>query len=76
LDEVDRMLDMGFQDSVEEILAASYTTGSILNYHTKSCLSVGKRVKVDFQSSHEAPRSSLRVMHEHFHPITMLNSSF
>ena len=33
-------------------------------------------VKVDFQSSHEAPRSSLRVMHEHFHPITMLNSSF
>jgi hypothetical protein len=42
LDEVDRMLDMGFQDSVEEILAASYTTGSILNYHTKSCLSVGK----------------------------------
>ena len=45
LDEVDRMLDMGFQDSVEEILAASYTTGSILNYHTKSCLSVGKRVR-------------------------------
>ena len=33
-------------------------------------------VKADFQSSHEAPRSSLRVMHEHFHPITMLNSSF
>jgi hypothetical protein len=32
--------------------------------------------KADFQSSHEAPRSSLRVMHEHFHPITMLNSSF
>ncbi|CAB3990342.1 nucleolar RNA helicase 2-like isoform X1 [Paramuricea clavata] len=28
LDEVDRMLDMGFQDSVEEILAASYTTES------------------------------------------------
>jgi superfamily II DNA/RNA helicase len=28
LDEVDRMLDMGFQESVEEILAASYTTGS------------------------------------------------
>ena len=26
LDEVDRMLDMGFQESVEEILAASYTT--------------------------------------------------
>ena len=33
-------------------------------------------VKADFQSSHEVPRSSLRVMHEHFHPITMLNSSF
>ena len=33
-----------------------------------------KIVKADFQSSHEAPRSSLRVMHEHFHPITMLNS--
>ena len=33
-------------------------------------------LKADFQSSHEAPRSSLRVMHEHFHPITMLNSSF
>jgi hypothetical protein len=33
-------------------------------------------VKADFQSSHKAPRSSLRVMHEHFHPITMLNSSF
>jgi hypothetical protein len=32
--------------------------------------------KADFQSSHEAPRSSLRVMHEHIHPITMLNSSF
>jgi hypothetical protein len=32
------------------------------------------RLKADFQSSHEAPRSSLRVMHEHFHPITMLNS--
>ena len=31
-------------------------------------------LKADFQSSHEAPRSSLRVMHEHFHPITMLNS--
>ena len=31
-------------------------------------------IKADFQSSHEAPRSSLRVMHEHFHPITMLNS--
>jgi hypothetical protein len=30
-------------------------------------------VKADFQSSHEAPRSPLRVMHEHFHPITMLN---
>ncbi|XP_028405033.1 nucleolar RNA helicase 2-like [Dendronephthya gigantea] len=28
LDEVDRMLDMGFQDSVEEILAASYTADS------------------------------------------------
>jgi hypothetical protein len=26
------------------------------------------------QSSHEAHRSSLRVMHEHFHPITMLKS--
>jgi hypothetical protein len=33
-------------------------------------------VNADFLSSHEAPRSSLRVMHEHFHPITMLNSSF
>ena len=33
-------------------------------------------LKADFQSLHEAPRSSLRVMHEHFHPITMLNSSF
>ena len=33
-------------------------------------------LKADFQSSHEAPRSSLRVMHEHFHPITMRNSSF
>jgi hypothetical protein len=33
-------------------------------------------VKADFKSSHEAPRSSLRVMHEHFYPITMLNSSF
>jgi hypothetical protein len=33
-------------------------------------------LKADFQSSHEAPRSSLRVMHEHFHPIIMLNSSF
>jgi hypothetical protein len=33
-------------------------------------------LKADFQSSHEAPRSSLRVMHDHFHPITMLNSSF
>jgi uncharacterized Zn-finger protein len=33
-------------------------------------------LKADFQSSHEAPRSSLRVMHEHFHPIVMLNSSF
>jgi hypothetical protein len=32
--------------------------------------------KADFQFSHEAPRSSLRVMHEHFHPIPMLNSSF
>jgi hypothetical protein len=31
------------------------------------------RVKADFQSSHEAPRSSLRVMYEHFPPITMLN---
>jgi hypothetical protein len=31
-------------------------------------------LKADFQSSHEAPRSSLRVMHEHSHPITMLNS--
>ena len=31
-------------------------------------------LKADFQSSHEAPRSSLRVMHEHFHPITMLKS--
>ena len=31
LDEVDRMLDMGFQDSVEEILAASYTTGVIFD---------------------------------------------
>jgi hypothetical protein len=30
-------------------------------------------LKADFQSSHEAPRSSLRVMHEHFHPIKMLN---
>ena len=30
-------------------------------------------LKADFQSSHVAPRSSLRVMHEHFHPITMLN---
>jgi hypothetical protein len=29
------------------------------------------RLKADFQSSHEAPpRSSLRVMHEYFHPIT------
>ena len=28
LDEVDRMLDMGFQDSVEEILAGSYQSGS------------------------------------------------
>ena len=37
---------------------------------------VKKRLKADFQSSHEAPRRSLRVMHEHFHPITMLNSSF
>jgi hypothetical protein len=36
----------------------------------------GPNLKADFQSSHEAPRSSLRVMHEHFHPITMLNSSF
>ena len=33
-------------------------------------------LKADFQSSHEAPRSSLRVMYDHFHPITMLNSSF
>jgi hypothetical protein len=31
-------------------------------------------VKADFQSSHEALCSSLRVMHEHFHSITMLNS--
>jgi hypothetical protein len=31
-------------------------------------------LKADFQSSHEAPRSSLRVMHEHFHPMTMLKS--
>ena len=31
-------------------------------------------VKAVFQSSNEAPRNSLRVMHEHFHPITMLNS--
>ena len=30
------------------------------------------RVKADFQSSHEAPRC--KCMHEHFHPITMLNS--
>jgi hypothetical protein len=30
-------------------------------------------LKADFQSSHEAPRSWLRVMREHFHPITMLN---
>jgi hypothetical protein len=30
--------------------------------------------KADFQSSHEAPRCEC--MHEHFHPITMLNSSF
>lgn len=30
LDEVDRMLDMGFQESVEEILGASYTTGVTL----------------------------------------------
>ena len=35
-----------------------------------------KPLKGDFQSSHEAPHSSLRVMHEHFHPITMINSSF
>jgi hypothetical protein len=33
-----------------------------------------KALKADFQSSHETPRSSLRVMHEHFHPIAMLNS--
>ena len=33
-----------------------------------------RSLKADFQSSHEAPRSSLRVMHEHFHPITMLKS--
>jgi hypothetical protein len=31
-------------------------------------------LKAVFQSSHKAPRNSLRVMHEHFHPITMLNS--
>ena len=40
------------------------------SFKNKRCL------KADFQSSHEAPRSSLRVIHEHFHPITMLNSSF
>jgi hypothetical protein len=37
---------------------------------------VGLGLKADFQSSHESPRSSLRVMHEHFHPIAMLNSQF
>ena len=40
------------------------------------CILYHPALKADFQSSHEAPRSSLRVMHEHFHPITMLNSSF
>jgi hypothetical protein len=42
----------------------------------RACVRVFSYLKADFQSSHEAPRSSLRVMHEHFHPITMLNSSF
>ena len=32
---------------------------------------VARHVKADFQSSHEAPRCEC--MHEHFHPITMLN---
>jgi hypothetical protein len=37
-------------------------------------LAITDGLKAGFQSSHEAPPSSLRVMHEHFHPITMLNS--
>ena len=48
-------------------------TTKFVDYISKPCIISTNRLKADFQSSHEAPRSSLRVMHEHFHPITMLN---
>lgn len=37
LDEVDQMLDMGFAEQVEEILACSYKKGNI-NLYSLSCL--------------------------------------
>ena len=42
---------------------------SVQNSYSDHPDSVNQGLKADFQSSHEAPR-----MHEHFHPITMVNS--
>ena len=54
-------------------------TGTVLavskivpNYDSGTDKYIDIILKADFQSSHEAPRCEC--MHEHFHPITMLNS--
>ena len=61
---------------MQDVLYLTYTEifvfGIFLLARKKNIFSIG--LKADFQSSHEAPRSSLRVMHEHFHPMTMLKS--